>query len=77
MKYFRNANFISWVGKDRQFYFFVGKGKITVGGSVNHGIKNLSPYHYDNVTAEMYCDTGTKAIGYYDYHYDLLTAWCC
>ena len=27
-----------------QFYFFVGKGKTRVGGSVNHGIKNSSPY---------------------------------
>ena len=26
-----------------QFYFFVGKGKTRVGGSVNHGIKNSSP----------------------------------
>ena len=52
MKYFRIANFISWVGKNRQFYFFVGKGKTRVGGSVNHGIKNSSPkrfilYHTD------------------------------
>ena len=45
MKYFRNANFISWVGKNMQFYFFVRKGKTRVGGSVNHGIKNSSPYY--------------------------------
>ena len=34
-----------------QFYFFVGKGKTRVDGSVNHGIKNLSPYwlERDNV----------------------------
>ena len=43
MKYFRYANFIFWIGKDMQFYFFVGKGKTRVGGSVNHGIKNSSP----------------------------------
>ena len=40
---FRNGNFIFWVGEGKQFYFFVGKGKTRVGGSVNHGIKNLSP----------------------------------
>ena len=43
MKYYRNGNFIFWVGEGKQFYFFVGKGKTRVGGSVNHGIKNLSP----------------------------------
>ena len=42
---FRSANFIFWVGKNMQFYFFVGKGETRVGGSVNHGIKNSSPYY--------------------------------
>ena len=46
MKYYRNGNFIFWVGEGKQFYFFVGKGKTRVGGSVNHGIKNSSPNWY-------------------------------
>ena len=44
MKYFRNANFIFWVGKDMQFYFLAGKGKTRVGGSVNHKAKNSLLY---------------------------------